>query len=314
MSYHRQQKKEGDGRGKFWRRKFVLLAIAVVLIVMDVVVAIEGNTALATAVGNSISVLLLLAIYDVSLDAVDRIDANADDRSSDLSKAIKGFTNDNRSSLLSTGVLNDIQELTEVDWIDTHLYRINNPGLAIATYLLWWERLIKLQLTGRQLRVRAIHSTGVDLWVGKDYRIPKILALHREFVNAGGTIHRVLIGAEPLPSTQHLNTVQLMEEHGVHTIYLPRQHLLANERITWDFLLAGVKVAPWQDEAVIWDAEVEGGLPNAAEFVTTPWRRKHDLNQYWDDCISALRKSYANPARQLSPADLSHFQLFCDTL
>ncbi len=129
----------------------------------------------------------------------------------------------------------------------THLY-VKDRNWALETYGFFWENLLEKQVymqkenSASSLHCLAFHSSDLNIWLeekGEDF-----LSYQKKFINAGGTVERILCDNGQNPNL--LDTViNKMKECGVQVYYYDVKK--RNHDFTWDFLIVDNQAVMWTD-------------------------------------------------------------------
>jgi hypothetical protein len=109
-------------------------------------------------------------------------------------------------------------------------FKLKGDVLPLASYVDFWRFLVKEQTqinhSNRQhisppphsLKAIAIHSCSFDIWL--NHPLTEVLyRLQQSFIEAGGSIIRILCSEDDIPNNDVISTCQRMKEHKIDVWY-----------------------------------------------------------------------------------------------
>jgi hypothetical protein len=181
-------------------------------------------------------------------------------------------------------LLGDLRkELDETIKMDTDRFIVEHRHLAIASYDSFWKLLVDhREKTKNPLKVQAIHSCEIDIWV--DHSLTQsLLSRQKQFCDLGGKVSRILCGKGNFSDSTMKKAAKGMLEAGIEVFYYNlHDGKVIDHNFSWDFMRVEET-----GHAVIWDsfANRPNGVIDEAIYCRNSEYKGQDLAILW----SALR-------------------------
>lgn len=154
-----------------------------------------------------------------------------------------------RSKPFSNGYYRAVMDLYHKNFsIKKNGFHVDNEYLSLIVFAQFWEYLLKAQKSykdgenrygiSKNIIARVVHSNSIEIWTNDNDKYREFtdlyLRLQKDFIAAGGTVVRVLIGREATANEEYQKTMKLMDDNGIEVKYLQRKK---QRRINNDFVL-----------------------------------------------------------------------------
>jgi hypothetical protein len=179
------------------------------------------------------------------------------------------------------------EDMTNALKINEEGFSVHNHSFAVSSYLDFWKALVDEQKNrpkGSGLTALVMHSCSIKIWLGRPF--DNVLSLQRDFIEAGGSISRILCGKDNVPDKDYLDVARAMEKIGIEVTYYDIESGGSAYRHNFasDFL-----VIRELERAVIWRSDAYDMIEEAL-YLNSPFYNRESLVEKWMRLKSNSRK------------------------